>query len=185
MAGWNRPSKRSAHTMSKNLALPLDRLPPNVLLEAAHYLGKSQRAKYIYQDEFGVMVWANPSSRRLPQQTWLELVRWCLIAGIKNSGSQQWRRVRKELMQRFPNVTTCVSYSDPSQGHTGALYKACNWVWAPTWHRLRPPPSGNGNWGTGQQSVKDRWIFMLRPDAERDEILRVKDKALAKKRTAA
>ena len=158
----------------KNRALPLDVLPPSVRLEDAHYLGPSRRAKWIYEDEFGVMVWANPSSRRLPQQRWLELVRWCLV-GVKNGGSQQWARVRKLLLTEFPKVTTCVSYSDPSQGHTGALYKACNWTWAPTWHRLKPPPSGNGSWGNGvQQAVKDRWIFKLRPDLERDEILRVK-----------
>ncbi len=152
----------------------MDGLPPSVLLESEHYLGRSRRAKWTYQDEFGVMVWANPTSRRLPQQTWFELVRWCLL-GQKNGGSQQWGRVRKLLLLNFPNVTTCVSYSDPSVGHTGALYKACNWTWAPTWHRLKPPPSGNGSWnGRTAQSVKDRWIFSLRPDSERDEIIRVK-----------
>ena len=158
----------------KQAALPLDRLPPQVLLEDAHYLGVSHRARWTYQDEFGVMVWAHPTARHLPHQTWLELVRWCLI-GVKNGGSQQWGRVRPLLLAQFPEVTTCVSYSDPSVGHTGALYKACNWQWAPTWHRLKPPPTGNGSWdGQTQQSVKDRWIFRLRPDAQRADILRVK-----------
>jgi hypothetical protein len=142
------------------------------MLEAQHYLGKSRRARWTYQDEFGVMVWANPTSRRLPQQQWLELVRWCLT-GEKNGGSQQWGRVRRLLLQIFPDVTTCVSYSDPSVGHTGALYKACNWRWKPTWHRLKPPP--NGSWVKGApQSVKDRWVFYLRPDALRESILQVK-----------
>ena len=155
-------------------ALPMDGLPPSVMLEDRHYLGRSHRAKWTYQDEFGVMVWSNPSSRHLPQQRWLELVRWCLV-GVRNGGSMQFRRVKKELLSNFPNVTTLVSYSDPSQGHTGALYKACNWVWAPTWHRLKPPPSGNGSWdGKTKQSVKDRWIFPLRPDAERDIYLGAK-----------
>lgn len=158
----------------KQTALPMDVLPPQVILEDQHYLGKSHRGKFTYQDEFGVMVWANPSARHLPQQTWIELVRWCLN-GAKNGGSQQWGRVRRQLLAEFPDVTTCVSYSDPSVGHTGALYKACNWTWAPTWHRLKPPPSGNGSWdGKTQQSVKDRWIFALRPDDGRAEILRVK-----------
>jgi hypothetical protein len=155
-------------------ALPLDVLPPSALLESEHYLGRSTRGKWTYQDEFGVMVWANPTSRRLPQTRWLELVRWCLL-GQRNGGSTQWGRVRKIILVRFPDVTTLVSYSDPSVGHTGALYKACNWTWAPTWHRLKPPPSGNGSWGAGKaQSVKDRWVFPLRPDVERAEILRVK-----------
>ncbi len=153
-------------------ALPMDGLPPSVLLEDRHYLGRSSRTKWTYQDEFGVMVWSNPCSRHLPQQRWLELNRWCLH-GIKNGGSQQFRRVKKEILTRFPEVTTLVSYSDPSQGHTGALYKACNWVWAPTWHRLKPPPSGNGSWdGKTKQSAKDRWVFPLRPDADREAYLR-------------
>ena len=87
----------------------------------------------------------------------------------------QWRKVRKELLAQFPELTTVVSYSDPSQGHTGALYKACNWQWRPTWHRLKPPPTGNGSWKDGViQSVKDRWVFELRADPRRAEILRVK-----------
>jgi len=158
----------------KQCALPLDRLPPQVLLDDAHYLGRSHRARWTYQDEFGVMVWANPTARYLPHDTWLELVRWCLV-GTRNGGSQQWGRVRRLLMRDFPAITTCVSYSDPSVGHTGALYKACNWLTAPTWRNLKPPPSGNGTWGRHvRQSVKDRWIFPLRPDQRRAEILRVK-----------
>jgi hypothetical protein len=144
-----------------------------------HYLGPVDRG-IAWSDEFGVMVLAPPTSRRLPSDRWLELVRWCLV-GTKNGGSQQFRRVRRWLLTALPSVTTIVSYSDPSRGHTGALYKACNWTWAPTWHRLRPPPSGNGDWGSGVQSVKDRWIYALRRDAGREEILRVKDDAILKR----
>lgn len=147
-------------------------------LKIHHYLGPATRGFAWISDE-GVLVFGNPSSRRLPQRRWLELLRWCLRPG-RNNGSRQWAKVRRWLLVNRPWVTTVVSYSDPSVGHTGALYKACNWTWAPTWHRLRPPPSGNGDWGTGQQSVKDRWICVLQPDTERDEIIRVKDAALVK-----
>jgi hypothetical protein len=142
-------------------------------LAANHYLGPTRRG-IAWRDEFGVMVWAAPTSRRLPHDRWLELVRWCLV-GTRNGGSQQFARWRRWADRALPQITTLVSYSDPSHGHTGALYKACNWRWAPTWHRLFPPPSGNGDWGSGPQSVKDRWVFNLRDDHERDEILRVKD----------
>jgi hypothetical protein len=147
-------------------------------LDDRHYLGPVNRG-LAWSDEFGVLVLAKPTSRRLPQDgTWLELVRWCLI-GIHNGGSRQWSIVRRALLSELPNLTTVVSYSDPSQGHTGALYKACNWQWAPTWHRLRPPPTGNGAWKDGKvQSVKDRWICALRPDERRAEILRVKDASI-------
>lgn len=143
-------------------------------LEQRHYLGWTGRG-FAWSDEYGVLVLAKPTSRRLPQDgTWLELVRWCL-EGIPNGGSRQWSAVSKALRRDEPQVTTVVSYSDPSAGHTGALYKACNWEWRPTWHRLHPPPTGNGSWKNGEtQSVKDRWVFCLRPDDRRDEILRVK-----------
>jgi hypothetical protein len=144
-------------------------------LDANHYLGRAQRG-FAWSDEFGVAVFANPSSRYLPHDRWLELIRWCLV-GVPNGGSRQWSRIAKWLRAERPEITTVVSYSDPSQGHTGALYKACNWRHAPTWHRLFPPPSGNGSWAptSPQQAVKDRWVFELRPDRARAEILRVKD----------
>ena len=148
-------------------------------LNELHYLGGTGRG-WAWSDEYGVLVLAKPTSRRLPQDgTWLELVRWCLV-GTPNGGSRQWSRVRRYLLRERREVTTVVSYSDPSVGHTGALYKASGWEWAPTWHRLRPPPTGNGSWANGEaESVKDRWVCLLRSDSRRDEILRVKDAALA------
>jgi hypothetical protein len=154
-------------------------------LRSRHYLGPTSRG-FCWSDEFGVLILAKPTSRRLPQDgTWLELVRWCLL-GTKNGGSQQWARVVKELRQTLPKLTTIVSYSDPSVGHTGHLYRASNWLWRPTWHRLRPPPSGNGAWKDGvKQSVKDRWVYVIRPDSRRDEILSVKDEAIIRAQAAA
>lgn len=165
----------------KNVALPFDveHLSTNQVLSRFHYLGAINRG-FDYRDRFGVAVFANPSSRRLPQARWLELVRWCLY-GEKNGGSQQWREIAAWLRKDHPDVSTVVSYSDPSAGHTGSLYRACNWLWAPTWHRLREPPSGNGDWGDGRrQAVKDRWVFCLAPDAEREALLAVKDTGLLK-----
>lgn len=146
-----------------------------------HYLGDTGRG-FAWSDEFGVMVLAKPTSRRLPQDgTWLELVRWCLV-GLPNGGSQQWGRVRRHLQANHPDVTTVVSYSDPSVGHTGALYKACNWIWAPTWHRIEPPPTENGSWREGkQESVKDRWVFPLASDDRREALLAFSYPALAKR----
>lgn len=55
-------------------------------------------------------------------------------------------------------------------------HRAANWRWSPTWHRLFPPPTANGSWdGHTRQEVKDRWVYPLRRDPDRDEILRVKD----------
>src|SRR3990172_6240508 len=102
---------------------------------------------------------------------------WCggCLYGEKNGGSRQWKAITAWLRSTRPEVTTVVSYSDPSAGHPGGPFRAFNWLWAPTWHRLREPPSGNGDWGTGRQAVKDRWVFCLTPDAEREMLLRVQD----------
>lgn len=147
-------------------------------LDAHHYLGKATRG-FAWSDEFGVLVLASPTSRHLPAD-WLELSRWCLV-GERNGGSRQWATVAKWLRVNH-QATTVVSYSDPSAGHTGALYKACNWTWAPTWQRLRPPPSGGGSWdGIKRQSVKDRWVFQLRPDPRRSTVLIVQDESLVRR----
>jgi hypothetical protein len=156
----------------------LDGMTADEVLAERHYLGPSRRGR-VYRDDFGVMVFANPSSRRLPHDCWFELVRWCITSEEKNAGSRQWRAAVRWLRQTVPDITTVVSYSDPSEGHTGALYRACNWLWAPTWHRLREPPTGNGTWNRQtRQAVKDRWVFCLKPDATRAERLRVEDETL-------
>lgn len=150
----------------------------NQTLRRDHYLGETSRG-VAWEDRLGCLVVASPTSRRLPRE-WLELSRWCLN-GTKNGGSMQWARVRRWLLDRFPLATTVVSYSDPSVGHTGSLYRACGWWWAPTWHRLRPPPTGNGDWGSGLESVKDRWVFPLRDDPTRATILRVNDESIVRR----
>lgn len=150
------------------------------ILREHHYLGPSKRG-WAWADNNGVMVFAKPTARNVPA-TWLELVRWCIIKSGPNTGSQQWGAVIRELRKKFPDVTTIISYSDPSVGHTGALYRACNWWWAPTWHRLRPPPTGNGAWQEGKtQSVKDRWIFPVRKDPKRIELLVAKDDSILRR----
>lgn len=138
----------------------------NAVLATDHYLGPSWRG-VAWRDEFGVMVFQSPpTSRNLPQ-SWVELVRWCL-RGVKNGGSRQWSACRGWLLDRFPSASTVVSYSDPGAGHSGALYRACGWLWAPTWHRLVEPPTGNGSWRPGvREGAKDRWVFHLRADESR------------------
>lgn len=156
----------------------------NGLLAAKHYLGPigAGRLTILGHTADGALVaaqvWKLPTSRMLPADgTWLELARWCLTpdAGV-NAGSRMHRAAVKALRATHPTTTTLVSYSDPQAGHTGALYRACNWEWAPTWHRLRPPPSGYGSWdGVTQQAPKDRWVFPLRRDHNRADVLRVTD----------
>jgi hypothetical protein len=150
------------------------------LLTERHYLGPTKAAGFAWLDQFGCIVFAAPRARGVPHR-WLEVVRWCLT-GEKNGGSRQWSAAVAMIRKQRPDCTTIVSYSDPSQGHTGALYRACNWLWAPTWHRLRPPPTGNGAWTEeDRQAVKDRWVYPLKHDPKRCDVLTVKDDALMRK----
>ena len=157
------------------------------LLSRHHYLGpigSGGSELIVIGSRSGVIVaaqvWRRPTARHLPYDgTWLELSRWCLTpAAGEDAGSRQHKYALRLIKARLPEVTTLVSYSDPSHGHTGALYRACNWQWAPTWHRLRTPPTGNGSWTTGvPQAVKDRWIFPVSPDPHRAAVLHIEDEA--------
>lgn len=151
------------------------------VLVGRHYLGPTSSAAFALRDERGVLVFSRPRGRNVPPH-WLEVVRWCLLdTGSKRTGSEQWSEAVPLIRDAFPDLTTVVSYSDPSAGHSGALYRACNWLWAPTWHRLRPPPTGNGSWTDGkEQAVKDRWVYPLQPDAAREALLSVKDDSVMK-----
>lgn len=151
-----------------------------------HYLGPMGRGLG-YQDEAGVLTVTNPTSRSLPAD-WLEITRWCITDRSPNAGSRQWARFVRALRRERPEITTLISYSDPSVGHDGALYRACNWWWAPTWHRLRPPPSGNGpargrlaRLAGAVETVKDRWVFALAPDPRRAPALIMQDSGLLKR----
>ena len=146
-------------------------------LAGRHYLGPTKTARFAWADRHGVIVMGSPRSRRIPGD-WLELIRWCILDG---KGSEQWAAFIGWARMTNPQATTIVSYSDPSVGHDGALYRACNWLWAPTWHRLREPPSGNGAWASGKrQAAKDRWVFPLAPDSDRQKLLAINDEALAR-----
>lgn len=157
----------------------------NDLLRRKHYLGPlysgGSEVVFVGRRDGQVVacqIWRRPTSRNLPNDgTWLELSRWCLTpeAGM-NAGSRCHRAALSLL--RDVGARTLVSYSDPSAGHTGSLYRACNWLWAPTWHRLRPPPTGNGEWTKGiAQAVKDRWVFHVTRHDPARTILRPNDPA--------
>lgn len=176
--GGSIPTSTLRFPLTKEMARPVAEVRD--FLTSNHYLGPSKRG-WAWVSDHGAMVFANPSSRHLPQQRWLELVRWCLN-GEKNAGSKQWSLFVRWARIHRPDITTVVSYSDPAVGHTGALYRACNWWWAPTWLRLRPPPTGNGNWGTdAKQSTKDRWVYPLSADEDRIQMMTAQDESILRR----
>lgn len=177
-------TKTDSHGVEWYVGSPND---ANPLLAEHHYLGPLTAGGHVLivigeaaGNVVAAQVWRNPTSRHLPADgTWLELSRWCLTpeAG-ENAGSRNHKYAVKFIQERLPDVTTLVSYSDPSHGHTGALYRACNWEWRPTWLRLRTPPTGNGSWSDGEvQQIKDRWVFPLKKDVGRERVLGIDDAA--------
>lgn len=156
----------------------------NPLLAEHHYLGPMKGGRLVVLGGVkpgrvvACQVWRTPTSRRLPSDgSRLELSRWCLTPDAgENAGSKMHKAAVRLIRERHPEVVALVSYSDPSAGHTGALYRACNWVWRPAWNRLRPPPSRGGTWdGVTVQAVKDRWVFFLRPSAEAEAVVALDD----------
>lgn len=149
------------------------------LLTAEHYLGPTSGGRYAFagwvDDELvAAQVYRHPTARMLPNEgTWLELSRWCLTpAAGDNAGSRMMRWVAHWLRSNAPDVTILVSYSDPSQGHTGALYRASGWLDSPTHHTTRwrsdgiGYPSGHGSWdGIHTMHPKERWVFHLKANA--------------------
>jgi hypothetical protein len=129
-----------------------------------HYLGAAAGGRGLaWRDEHGIIVIATPTAKALPSD-WAEVTRWCLD-GTPNAGSRQWAAFVRWARGHLP-ASTIVSYSDRSR-HSGALYRACGFLWAPTWPLLVTPPSGGGYRGGKPVSVKDRWIYPLRPDPRR------------------
>lgn len=173
-------------TLPTRLSLALEPLPwsvevctlaeANALLTGRHYLGPSRSARICYgvfahDTLVACQVWRWPTARMLPSDgTWLELSRWCLTSEAgANAGSRMMSAVAKDLRSRYPNVETLVSYSDPVHGHTGSLYRASNWRYAPTHIGLRFDkdgigfPSGNGSWnGVDRQNPKHRWLYDMK-----------------------
>lgn len=151
----------------------------NPLLSWEHYLGPVSGARHCFagwvDDELvACQVYRWPTARMLPYDgSWLELSRWCLTPDAgKNAGSRMMGYVARWLRQHNRWVSTLVSYSDPVHGHTGALYKASGWTYAPTHIGRRFDrdgigyPSGNGSWdGETIATPKHRWIYELREAA--------------------
>jgi hypothetical protein len=63
------------------------------------------------------------------QGTYLDFSRlWVDDRCPKNTESKFVGYCIKNLKRQFPEFTGIVTWADPSQGHTGALYKACNFT---------------------------------------------------------
>jgi len=115
---------------------------------------------------YAVAIWTNPSSPKLPQQTWLMMKRWAVAPDAPaNTGSRMMGWMVRNIRRRLPEVTILVSYSDPDT-HDGAIYKASGWEEGETTTRT----IGSKQWHNrqrGKRSKNDscervtRWTMQL------------------------
>jgi hypothetical protein len=134
-------------------------------IEERHYT-KSIPAGYVVALEFlqgptqvGAMLLGRPEAPRLDQDRILELTRMHFIdEAPKNTESRALGLMRKFVRIWLPNVRLLLAYSDPTAGHTGAVYEADGWA-----KFGASAKQGNG-WlsrpGRKAASIspKDRWV---------------------------
>lgn len=102
-----------------------------------HYIGKWPGVCVLIlgmkrgSELLGVVVFALPpreTSKRYGGETW-ELARLWLDDSVPQN-AETWliARAIRYVRKSHPSVKVLVPYADPSVGHTGAIYKAANWI---------------------------------------------------------
>ena len=108
-------------------------------LSKYHYLGKLHHGKYfaaILDNQIiacaaisGCTRQESASKHGLSFNMVRELSRFCIHPRFnrKNLGSWFMARVIDSYKQKFPEIKLLISFADPTVGHNGILYRACNW----------------------------------------------------------
>ena len=159
-----------------------------------HYSHKWSSCRYalglILDDVIlGVAVYGYPVGRRvvksisplLENDNVLELTRlWVHDSEGKNTESYFIGQTFKWLRENAPNISTLISYADPSYGHVGYIYQATNWLYQGNntmlvkayKHRVLGewyhPRSCNAKFGT----IKVKTLTDIDPNYKREEILK-------------
>ncbi len=106
-----------------------------------HYAAQGRKGKFIicaYTNNIliGVAKFNNAvrnevaSSRGLKNNQILELDRFCIDPRFQKKNFATWflSKCIKLVFSEFKNVSELVSFSDPTFGHEGIIYKASNWI---------------------------------------------------------
>lgn len=118
----------------------------NRLLDAHHYLGGLRTATLALGHEEGATMWGVLRSRgwdaklRAAGFKAIELVRMVGIPGHRWATSSLLASSTKTVLREYDVVVT---YADPMAGHSGAVYRAANWVELP------------------QRAQPDGWVWRL------------------------
>lgn len=135
---------------------------------------------YIAEDETGfpvaVTVWSDPVARMINGKGYYELRRLATAPGCPdNTCTSMLAVMRKDIVANCPEVLTFLSYQD-EVAHTGAIYKADNWVFG--WRSTRST-SAKSSWGNSREnrnpmqssSAKIAWIKPVVKKGERKKVL--------------
>lgn len=147
---------------------PVDKEDAARFISVHHYLGRSRAGTHygLYEDEALIGVCSFSPFQRNEQTVRygkgsVELSRFCLDPDrqVKNLGSWFLSRCLKAVAK--PVVT----YADSTQGHDGALYKACNFTVS---HTVPPDYTyaDASGWGMHKRSVWRRASLMRMKEAE-------------------
>lgn len=111
----------------------LDKNYTNQMLDNWHYLGNVRCILFAYGHEEGCCVFTNCRSRNYEKKlkerniNVIELTRMVGKDGHKWSMTSLMSQCEKEI-KKLNKYDLIVTYSDPFAGHTGATYKAANWL---------------------------------------------------------
>lgn len=132
-------------------------------IEARHYIHSVPAGAVIrmcFKDGqgrvIGCMMWGRPVSRKIDQDSILELQRMCFVDDTERFvESKSLALARRYIRKHFKRVKGIISYSSEGQGHDGTIYAGDNWY--------KLGGSSGGSWETRTNrknrdlSQKTRW----------------------------
>jgi 5-methylcytosine-specific restriction endonuclease McrA len=103
-------------------------------IKTHHYLGTAARASYIFALKYegrliGVAFFGKPSRQNITvkgETAILELSRFCTLDKTPRNTESYFLSKCLKFLKKETGFKAIVSYADTTEGHTGALYKACN-----------------------------------------------------------
>jgi len=171
-SGSGRPEGRSAILVSKKPGLYLRRAQPSESRELArwirdHHYTKRKPPGYVEALEFvqdggeriGAMLIGQPNAS-LNRDKILELTRMYFVdEAPPNTESRALAMMRRHVRVWLPQIRLLLSYSDPAQGHVGAIYEADGWApFGMTTHKTGYGWRSRPNRTEDPVGPKQRWV---------------------------
>ncbi len=164
------PGARSYAVMASQVQLrraqPTESREVAAWIKERHYLKRTPPG-YIHALEFlhdgkrvGAMLLGRAASRSYDPSKILEITRiYFTDEAPFNIESRSLAMMRKHVRTWLPSVRLLISYSDPSQGHSGSIYEADGWApFGMTTHKTGYGWRSRPNRSTDPVGPKQRWV---------------------------